>query len=446
MTISRPQARAKLYLSVDGLGVAGTATQIVAQGVTDPVMFQSSAKGAGKWRGTTLYRPTATTPGDITKPATIVATATLSQGSTAYVDQTTLAYEVVGLVSPAELNECIAKALRHVFFPTEVPCSIWPDGDMTAATGVAFTDGGGATSAKTLLPAAGDTVFNSLVVTNGVAGGYSDTTAVDCSPGEELYSAALCRVAGGKTASYGLWDATNNVEIGTAITHTEASAQHVYRVDTIPATCRSVKARLKGTEAGAVTTWDALPSHFTNRRRITGPSFLNAEYKLISFREAFYGAELATGRQVAASRYFTDWHNPSDYQLEVFSPEASPITIQITRDAGVLHRRGLFHLSGPAAMPTRDMWYYARRPWSDINALDDETKTTGADEDFFMAACHYELALILEKRYPAEATWKAMEVENWAVLVAQRAARPPLARRPERQSYTPGGRRSRGSW
>lgn len=437
MSLIRSQIRGKLYLEVRGLGFASTADSIAAGYVADTFYFQNEQYGTGQFHGTYIYQPSQTGDERV-KPAGDLdpTNGQLSHaGSTNFTNTgNSKAYELVGLISPDELNECIRKGVMRSYFYTLAPVSIWTDADFSAGTGAAYT-GTNASVAASATAANNQTGFYSLVVTNSAAGGYALGTAVACTPGEELWHAAICRASGAYTCSYGLYDVTHSTEIGSRITHSSREWQHLWRKDTIPSGCYQIAPILGGSENGAVTVWDALPAHFLNQYEWDLPSWIANDFNLFSLREAYYERQVASGQDLASSRRWGDWTRPSEYDHGSFVPEASPNKL---------------YINDPNGVPERDLWYHGLRPYSDIATMENESDSCSAPEDLLMAAVKYELALLLVERYPGEPEWKIMLQDTNAVLQAQREARPATMKRRRAQVegrvYTPGGRMASGIW
>lgn len=434
MSFTRAQTRALLYRLVPGLGFAGTADSYGDNDLIDTFLLEDSEAAASQFYGAYIYRPSLSTD-DRIKPAGDLdgSTGQLNHTGTAYSDKTAGgAYEVVGLMHPDELDKCIQRGMRRIFFETYVPLGLWTDNDFSLDSNAAhFTpQDHNVTSSKSASSDYNKTGFYSLLVTGDGAhtDGYTRTEAATVSPGDVLFHGGLNRVAGAHTVSYKLWDLTNDVEINSsfAVSHSEYKWQHVFRVDTIPDGCYQVAAQLGISGANDVGIWDCLFGHVLGSRRFDAPSWADEPFKVLSVEEAIYGRSPATGRHLADERRYKTWFNPSEWELEPLTEEVASRTITVTRPEREL--------------PQHDLWLHGKRYYADIAAMDNETDATNAPEDLLIAACLVEVATLLNLRYPAEQQWVTMRTDNEAKLHAQRAARPPVKPRRGFEHYTPGGR------
>ena len=430
MSLTRKQTRDKLYLAgIPGLGFAGTADSIAAGTLTDTFRFQDSEDGEGQWEGAFIYRPSFTTDDRVKRAGTVVvSTGVLSHTGSNYANTSTLPYEIIGLVTPDELNECVTRALRRVYFPTLAPVTPWVDGDFSSS---ATSDFSGTPTLTKVTTAAGNfSGFRSASIEYAGAD-YEATTPLEVTPGERWFLGAISKVSGSYSATWKVYDADSGVQIGATLTHSERAWQFMGQTYTIPSGTHRIEARMGCSAAGTVV-WDTLPGHCLDAKQFTAPSWLDAPFKLYSLREADYrGPQVATGIWPASSRRFTDWLRPADYDTSSLVPEASPNFVEVNREED---------------LPEHDLWYHGLRPFSDwdtfpaADAADDST-TTSAPEDQFLAACKYELALILTKRYKGESEWVALLRENEAIIKVERDARQPATPRRQVTHVTPGGRR-----
>lgn len=438
-TYTRPQLRALLYRMVPGLGVAGTADSIDGSGIHDAFTLQDSNKGATKWRGSYLYRPNRTGTDRIQKAGTLSGSALQNTGA-AYSNTSDLAYEIVGLVHPDELNECIRRANQKVLFESQLCYSQFTDGDMAATTAATWnTQDSHATSSKDTTTL--DTGFQSLKVAADSSSNphYTETPPLSVEPNSVIYTATNCKTdLPTTTLQFRLWDKTNNVEIGSPMSHSLQSWQHLHRWDVIPSNCQSIAVRLQVNQASANAWFDCLPSHDINAYRIAVEGLLDEKYKLVSFGEAIYrfssiaNGQVSQGQETSRSRQWAHWVQPRDFALESFRPEGSPYHLIINKKEELTATSGSHRRSSDTGLPRNDLWFHIRRPYADMGDLIDETTTTSGPEFELLEASMYELALICKDRYPDEPRWQRWVVEKAAAAEAEKEARPvtPEVRKP----------------
>ena len=426
MTLTRPAIRALLYDRIPQLGAAGTADSVQTDGITDPFLIQDSNKGANALRGLYIYRP-GRTDDDRIKKSKALSGAKLEHSGSNYSNTADLEYELVGLMTPDELNACIARAVKKHLWETRLPLTHWVGGDGEGAASLwTPQDVNGTTTKGTVAKTEVFSGRESFKFVSSGTSAYTGPPTLNVTPGDVLYSAAICRAAAASTTlQLTLWDMTNDVIIGTTLTHTEQAWQHFRRKDTVPAGCYGVRLRCGVAESGVTAYWDCLPGHNFSEFNYSAPSWLDEKFKLASFGEAVYRTVSGTGRDVAASRQWEDWFTPQDYVVEDFNPEATANWLNIYRKK----------------MPERDLWFHGRRPYTDIHDFENETDATSMPEEEVLTACEQEIALICKERYPNEARWKEKLTEVKKEAEAERAARPVTPMRPQKRVY---GGRGRG--
>ena len=443
MTLTRAQIRSKLYNSIPGLGFASTADSVAADGIVDSFRFQDSNQGSGQYEGRNIYVPSLSGDDRVKLAGAISGNDKLLHTSNSYVDQSWTAYEVTGPLSPDELNDCIRRALRRIYFEDWTTLYGFTDGDFSAADASDWTpNDSGTTSSKSATAANNDYGFRALLTT---AAGYTRTSEWAVNPGDVIVWGAISRVtASTATATLRLWDATNSVLINTVNDreHSSQAPQRLLRVDTIPAGVYSVRGQLAVSGSGTpVAVWDTLfgPIH-TDTRRFALPSWLNEPFKIISFGPGDYGTsrELATGRVNARALRRDGWRRPSDYEIDPLQEAPSARWLQINR---------------PGPLPETDFWIHGLRQYSDIVDLDDETDATNAPEDLILPAAKVELGAFMMVRTRGTGAfekWQLLHALNLPVLEAQRLARAPSIQPQEPEApVIPGGRAGSGygsSW
>lgn len=428
MSLTRKDIRGKAYKAGINLGFQRTATAIAtgAKTITDAVAFQDGGAGEGDYVGTAMYRPLAAAANQIRESDVVVSTSLTHLGLAYSGDASVLDYEIVGLLHPDELNECIRLALRRVYYESWSPVSPWTDGDFASSSQTSPFDW--------TATATGTTVTKSALAVNNQVGKYSllctgagstKTSSFYPSPGDSFVHGASGRgTTAGQTGKYSLLDVTHSTVIYSK-TFTTQGFLHSLHTDVIPPGCYEIQAKLETVSSGAFV-WDYLHGHPAGREasRLPMPSWASEKARIADFGPAEYGRSVDTDLFNGSSRRWLAWKEPIDYELLPLADFADPYTVQVNREEG---------------LEDRDFWVHGLRAWSDIDDLITETATTDAPEDYVMAAFYVELAEKLYRKYD-DAKWATMKKDNELVLASQRLSRRVSAPRRERTIYVPGGR------
>lgn len=425
---TRAAIRAELFNQVPGLGFAATADSVTATTLTHAYVFEDTTTGANYYRGMYLYRPSASTAANYVRKITTVvpSTGVISIGGPNYSDTTTLPYEIVGLLHPDELNACIQRAMRRVYFQVQ---SVLPgqvnDGDMDASTAASWA-GVNATPAKVTTPAYVYSGVRSLEVTNSLANGYASSNSLDALAGEWYYVSAVVKCASG-TAE--LTVLNNNTSIGISnVISAEPSWTHVWGEAQFPAGCNSARVLLAGLESNADIIW----AHVVFYRRdqlsqFPAPTWLDEQYKFQKLRQASYVKPLmitntsnigAVGYDDGQSRIFKDWYSPAEFELDPLNKDSNPYQIQLMR-----------------SVPREELWLQCKRPYADLEALALDTDTTLAPLNQVYAVAKEELARLLRMRYPQDKRWENLYTEASQQVVAETEARPELPLQPIKREF-----------
>lgn len=422
MALTRRQARHRVYNSGSNIGLARNADSIEADGVVDS-FFDDDAAGEGRYKGGAIYRPNISdTDDDQIRIADIIESNKLTHQGQAYTDLADLYYEIVGLMYPHEMNECIRLALRRVYFETYMPATLWLDGDFASSSLTTgpynWTAAQQSTVASHVATGAvvtqlGQSGKRNLLLTNSGANGYMPTSNLYVNPGDKVYAGAIGRVNGAYTASVSLYDVTQSAALWT-ITSSSRSFVRMARDFTIPDGCREVELRFGGVESDAATEWDCLPSHLIGREgsQIVVPSSISEQWRFLGMGPASYGRQVDEYVHNASSRQLLMWRRREDFELYPLLEEANPYTVQINRDGG--------------APADSELWLHVMRPYSDTEDMDgDDTSTTNAPEDLFMAAVFYEYYDTCWRKYGStDDNWNVLRDEQGVRLASQRQARP----------------------
>jgi len=434
MTLTRRQTRLKVYNSGQNLGLARNADSVEADGIVDS-FFDDDAAGEGRNKGSVIYRPNfSDTSDNQIRIASIVEANKLTHEGAAYDDALSdLYYELVGGLDPHELNECIRLALRRVYFETYIPVTPWLDGDFSSLlvssdpydwTAVDINTAATKVSTGAVWTQLGQTGARNLLLTNSGANGYVPTSNLYVNPGDRLLAGAIGRCNGAYTMSVSLYDVTQSAALWT-ITSTSRAFVRMMRDYTIPDGCYEVELRIGGVDAAAVTEWDCLPGHLIGKEgtQVVVPSSVSEQWRFLGMGPAQYGREVESYVHNASSRSFTLWRRREDFELYPLLEEANPYTAHILRDEG--------------APSNSELWLHVLRPYSDIEDMDaDETGTTNAPEDLFMAAVFYEVYDAMWRKYgDNDDNWRQKRDEQKYKLDTQRQARPVSRPKTEQQYY-----------
>ena len=420
-TTTRRAARRVLFDLITNLGFPGTADTVAAGSITDAYAFQDSALGVNHFRGTYIYRPT-TTGDDVVKKAgnLTLATGLLAHTGSNYTDITETLYEIIGPLHPDELNACIQRALRKVYFETQTVLTLGSDlatitdFDMEANNTTSWT----ATSSTLTKSTGVANVFSglrSLRVANSGANGRAESVSYPVHRGEPVYIAAIARADVG-TANFQLYDITNSVALQT-FSSTQEGWVHFWWQGNVGSTTEEVAFRLIGTESTADVYWDSIVFYRLADRRIVAPSWLDEPWKFLKLRQAVYKRNLAANVDDANSRTFADWFTPQHFTLDPFHPEANAYAVQLRKP-----------------LPSADLWLEGKRPFFDLEPLTNDTDTTTAPLQQLLAYTKLELAQLLVKRYPTDPSWRELLLEATKEIEAETLARPEVPQEPIRKN------------
>lgn len=430
MSNSRRTIRRELYDAVPGLGFSGTADSLVGATLTDTFQFRDATVGANYYRGMYMYRPDLSTD-DRVRKITSVATATgvVTVTGASYADTAELDYEVVGVMHPDELNACIDRALRRVFYELQVPLTAIVDGDMETSGVSNWTASDG--SITPTKETSGDLVLTgtqSLKLVSTSATNYLSSNRVGVDPDEPFFLSAVVLATTGN-GKLSLWDATNTALIGeVAFTEWEHWRQ-VWLTGTTPSTCREIQVRLYSQSASTTHYYNHVVFYGRNHYSYEAPSWLDEQYKLLKLREARYmsaldqptitagtGVSVGGGMNSATSKTYHDWLQPSMFSLDPLHVDVNPYTVQLLKP-----------------IPTNELWLQGKRPFSDAGTLSADTSTTNAPLAQLLAYAKDEVARVCRKRYPHDKRWDVLQTEAVMDLAAETQARPEIPLQPIRR-------------
>ncbi len=372
------------------LGFYAAADSFNSGAVVDLSEFGHSRFGADTFADLYIYRYNLTGNNRV-KQADVLTTSSgsLAHGGTPYTDAfSDTDYNIIGPLHPDELDGCIARSLGNLRFFTHVPLTTFSDADMETALVASWT-GTNATPLKVTTAADVFSGTQSLKVTLSGAGGYVRSVTQRVTPGQSLFTACIGRADVG-TLALSLYDVTNAAVFGTAISYTGEEFARLWRIDTVPAGCEEIKVQLTGSGASDVLYVDSVFGPYrAGLARLPLPSYIDEQWKLHALRPASYRQTIASGVNLANSRYFEgDWEQPQDFSIETFYREANPSQILLQK-----------------LLPSTDMWLQAERPWSDVDALDTESATTLAPLEAVLDMACYEIFSLLHQRQPEVGRW-----------------------------------------
>lgn len=420
---TRQVIRRELYNRIPGLGFSGTAASRTATTLTHTQAFQDSTIGNNHYRGYYLYMPDDAAADAVRKIASHVAsTGVVTTAGPNWATFTDLDYEVVGLLHPDEINNCITRSLNRIYFETQVvlPGRI-TDGDMDANNTTSWSDV--STPTKSKVTTAGK-VLSGLralrVLNSGTGEGVQSVTVRGFPAKSWVYVHAGVHADVG-TAELHLYNVTGSASIS-SVTSAEEGWVHLWLKVQVPTGVEEIAVRLIGTETSADIYWDHVALYLAEDMVLPAPSWLDDQWKFLKLREMRYRQSLSSqtngGYDAAYSREPHDWYTPSAFTLEPFHLETNPYQVQ-------LHR----------GIPQYELWVEGKRPWSDTETLSTDASTTLAPLELLYAYSTEELAKVLAKRYPSDERWKMLLDEASTAVEAETQARPEVPLSPKRTDY-----------
>ena len=424
---TRKAIRQELYNRVPGLGFVGVADSVASGSITDAYALRDSTKTQGHYRNYYIYRPDLIGVADddvvhVAKDLT-PTTGALTQSGANYSNTSELDYELVGLLHPDEINACIQRAQRRIYWETQVPLSELTDGDMDDSGVTSWTAVGTPnTRSKTTTAAKVYSGLRSLRVLNDAAlEGAQSVTLRGFATDDWVYVSAVVHADVG-TAELHLYSVTGSVSIA-SVTSTQEGWTQLWLKVQLPANCEEIAVQLLGTTDTTDLYWNHVALYRMHALRILAPSWLDEPHKFLKLREARYdhvvgAAQTYGGTRDASARKFIDWVQPQMFSLDPFHRDTNPYAIQLTKP-----------------VPYNELWIEAKRPYSDVEALSTDSATTLAPLDMVYAYATEELAKQLKKRYPQDARWDVLLGEAIGDRDAQTTARPEIPIQPMRREH-----------
>jgi len=422
---SRQFIRRALFDQIPGLGFNATADSLTVTTLTDTFTLRDSTLSQNHYRGMYLYRPDLTTDDRIKRITTLnTVGGVLTHGGSDYIDTTDTNYEIIGPMHPDELNACIQRAMRRIYYEAMVPLTLIEDGDMEATGTTSWTGSAGTTLSKVTTAASVFSGKRSMRVQNDSTEDYAESGAIRVFPtngGEMVYLSAVVFADVG-TAELVLWDNTNSAVVGSKVASAEEGWSHIWLHETIPTNCEYVTVRLRGAEASADVYWNHVVLYRRRANFMDAPTWLDDQHKLLSLRQARYPHTLATasngGYDDATSRLFSDWLQPSMFTLDPLHLDSHPYRVNFRKP-----------------IPREELWVHGKRPYSDTEPLGTDPDTTQAPLPLVYAYALDEIASVLTKRFPSEARWQALRLEAGEDVDAETSSRPTTPFQPIRREH-----------
>ena len=421
MTITRRNIRRLLFDQVPGLGFSGTADSVATTSLTDTAVFADSTVAVGHYRGHYLVRPDRTGDDRIKRITTInTTTGAASHNSTVYSNTTDTNYEVIGLIHPDELDACITRAMKRIYYEVQVPLvGIVTDGDMEGTTTASWTASSGNITLTKSTTA--DKVFSGTRSLRGVqvaTAQYASSQSFRVYENTVFYASALVHAPTG-TAQFDIYDLSNTTVVA-SITSNDPGWSHVWLQGQVPSGCELMQVRLGGVENNADIYWDHALFYNRDEYRLPAPSWLDEQHKFLKLREARYrrtvNSTSSGGVDMGNSLTFDDWYQPNMYSLEPFHVDANPYVVQLQQRC-----------------PMNELWINGKRAYVDTEPLTADTDTTHAPENLVVAYARQELVTVLRRRYPSDKRWEFASMEAAADVDAQTASRPETPLQPVRR-------------
>ena len=270
-------------------------------------------------------------------------------------------FEIIQYLSPTQLFETCIEAMKQLPQTVMLPLGTFTDSDMETA-GVSNWTASNTSLSKVTTAANVLNGTQALFINNTSASGYAESPAVNVNPGKSIYVAAILRADAG-TASLVLYDNTNSVEFSaTAPTYDGERFAHIYRQETVPATCESVTVRIVGSGASDDIYVDSVigPYIINADFSVDAPSWMDETWRLRKIRSASYRHALGNKVSDANSRYFTDWMLGEDVKFNILPSDVHP------------YKLGLRQLHD-----SRDLWYEGVRRAYDLTSTTFANTATG---------------------------------------------------------------------
>ncbi len=239
-------------------------------------------------------------------------------------------YELLRLLSPAELQQAIDDTLARCWHRTLSPLTLIADGDMEGAGTAAWVAVGAAVRKVDAVQSV-SAGARALEVANHAAHGHARSAPVQVSEGQQLIlDAAVAAVTG--TAEL----AVHHVAADTVLASTTAAGRGWQAVPlrvTVPAGCPAVQVRLGGVEAAAETRWDRVSLATHDQRQFPLPAWVTRRQQVVEVWERRGGPP--RGERLRAVDWWRLTRSPvttgSPFWLEVGQAPAGMLVVEALR-------------------------------------------------------------------------------------------------------------------
>lgn len=411
---TRREVRQELYNRIPNLGFYGDLDSATTTTAVDTAQLQDGGLSNDQFTGAYIYRPAASSSADYVRRVVsfVKTTGTLTHSGANYADTTATNeyYELVGLMHPDELNACIQRALRKVYFETQAPLSLITDSDMSGSDVSSWgTVGTVGTKAKTTTAVSG--VFSGIqglnVITSAVSSGVSSSSFTVYENTQVLVSAILrVETNGTFPVTLDLMNVTADTVVRGYSTTSEGWAR-IWIMENVPTSCELMGVEITAASSGVQFFVDNVAAYRLGDRRMAAPSWLTEQNRFLKLREAHYGKNLADHVDDANSIYYKDWSTPRDFNLDAFRPEANTYNIQLAKP-----------------LPQTELWVGGKRAHYDINTMTDDITSTSAPTDLICAYATLEVAQILKRRFPTDPKWEVILRQAEAEAYSELRSRP----------------------
>ena len=386
------------FIDQTGIGHYGTLDSRAAGSITHIARLQNSEWPPNRFARWWIWCQGLT--GDETvKPATTLATATLSQGATSYVNVTTLlAYRLLRPDWHPTLYvlPLVNRALLHGWQWWRAPLTLVSNGD-----GEATTVGGSDSNATATRTTTAANVYggaSAINVANSAANGYHQYATFDAARGRAFRVSAWVRITAG-TARIQIIDVSNaNAVIEETTVTGVGEWRYVQMSDSFPSTCYRAAIRVGADDATGDTNWDDVDVYWEPITQILGPSWVTqwlTEENKPAFRLLRSRNRLVADGNAAGLAYNLELIDPSEYQVLNMPSAANPVVFELGKK--------LSSDMGPIIIE-------ARRPFSDFGVLALDADTTGCPTALAVALMRWLAAK--ERGLPNERELRA-EKDHW---------------------------------
>ena len=307
-----------------------------------------------------IFRPDAGTATDRERrvggnsgSALVTTTGFLYQGGTAWAVAPASAeqYEIHA-IRPKTTFDILVRTMDEFYQATLVPISRFTDADMQTSGTTNYSISGAGSLSKVTTASNVHSGSQSLFLNAGTAGEYAESPSIRVQPGKQYFASSVFRVDAG-TGSFAVWDKTNDVEIGTRLSHSLEAFMSVQRTFTAPTGCEEVSFRIYATGSADDIYIDCFHGPFKSDDGVmNAPSWLKRDSQFRKLLTADYLGQYASGVYDANTRRFDEILRRY-YSLRVNSYAANPYKIEFRN----------------TYLPMQELWVEGIRKASDVTTF-----------------------------------------------------------------------------